>query len=232
MPEDAPKTLDDLRQKADDVALSVRMVSGMMTGVSDSLSTVSGQLKDYERSVDRVHHSSLTLAGEMTQLVTLAKQVDGVLALIENIALQTRVLSLNATLEAARAGEAGRGFQVVATAVKDLARQTNTAIGDIRHSLSGILIAAENATGHSGELDSAITSVRTLTNTFVDTLSEQAQVAIAASKYVDEAAGGVDGIARELEGAQLRNNAPPAPQPDAASEVGSAVQAEGECVCH
>jgi methyl-accepting chemotaxis protein len=244
----APMTLDDLRQRADDVSLSVRMVSGMMTGVADSLGSISVQMKDYERSVDKVHHSSVTLSGEMAQLVKLARQVDGVLALIENIALQTRVLSLNATIEAARAGEAGRGFQVVASAVKDLAKQTNAAVGDIRHSLSGIVVAAENATGHTGELDVAINSVRTLTNGFVDTLTEQSQVAVAAAKYVDEAATGVDGIGRELEKAHAQAAAAaaaataPSPteadgradpgEPAEASAVPDVNEEQGDRVCH
>jgi methyl-accepting chemotaxis protein len=194
----APALLEDLRQKSEDVGLSVRMVSGMMTGVADSLGQVAGELNGYERAVEKVHHSSITLGAEMAELVRLARKVDGVLQLIEHIALQTRVLSLNATLEAARAGEAGRGFKVVASSVKELAKQTNEATGEIRTALSGILVAAEHATGHGAELDGSIDAVRNLTRGMVAQLQEQAQVAVAAAKYVDEAANGVDSVALEL----------------------------------
>lgn len=224
--EHPPSQLDELRQKADDVGLSVKMVSGMMTGVADSIGHVAGELTGFERAIEKVHHSSQTLGSEMDGLVRLARKVDGVLQLIEHIALQTRVLSLNATLEAARAGEAGRGFKVVASSVKDLAKQTNEATGEIRSALSGILVAAEHATGHGVELDGSIQSVRSLTRGMVEQLQEQAQVAVAAAKYVDEAATGVESIAE-----QLSRVSAAAPQPSLSLEVAT-TQEEGATSCH
>jgi methyl-accepting chemotaxis protein len=213
--------VEALRQQAQDAGLSVRMVSGMMTGVADSLGTVATQLTRYEAGVDQVHHASATLTGEMGTLVGLARQVDQVVALIEHLALQTRMLALNATLEAARAGEAGRGFAVVAASVKDLSRQTNTATQDIRTALSGILAAAQGATGHCTELDGAIVGVRSMTHTLVEQLTEQAQVSVAAARYVDQAASAVDGIALGLEQLERR---------PALSEVNSHLQ--GATPCH
>lgn len=211
---------EPLHDQAANVALSVRMVSGMMTGVVESLGGVVGQLAKYETSIDDVHSSSLKLAGQMKQLVTLAAQVEGVLKLIEHISLQTRVLSLNATLEAARAGVAGRGFAVVAHSVKDLAKQTTEATAEIRTALEGIQGAAGTATTQSTVLDGAINTVRALTHTFVETLQEQAQVAQAATKYVDEAANSVDSIADTLKRA------------DEPAQSVNAAAAEGEAVCH
>jgi methyl-accepting chemotaxis protein len=210
--------LEALRQQVQDTGLSVRMVSGMMTGVADSLGQAAGSLGDYRQGVDAVQASSVTLAQEMEHLVKLAREVDQVLALVEHVALQTRMLSLNATLEAARAGEAGRGFAVVAAAVKDLARQTNGATVDIRTSLSGILAAAEKATGHTAQLDRAIAGVRDLTRGVVAQLQEQAEVSVAAARYVDEAASHVDDIGRRIDAlaAPAAPAAPPVPEGDTA----------------
>lgn len=221
--------LQGLQQQAQDTGLSVRMVSGMMGGVADSLGQATGRLEGYERDVERVHVSSLSLAQEMTALVSLARQVDQVLALIEHLALQTRMLSLNATLEAARAGENGRGFAVVAASVKDLARQTNGATGDIRVALTGILKAAQKATGHSAELDQAITTVRNFTHDVVTHLQEQADISKAAARYVDEAAVHVDEVAGKLE-AVARQLAPPASAPDPVTNPQS--EAEGATPWH
>ncbi len=225
MEEESHNPIELLRQKAEDVGLSVRMVSGMMTGVSDSLGHVVGELTGFERAIEKVHHSSKTLGSEMGSLVALARKVDGVLQLIEHIAMQTRVLSLNATLEAARAGEAGRGFKVVASSVKELAKQTNEATGEIRTALSGILVAAEHATGQGVELNGSIEAVRSVTRGMVDQLQEQSQVAVAAAKYVDEAASGVDSIAEAL------SRAAPSQLPSQPLEVQSSPE-EGETSCH
>ncbi len=206
MESDQPAPLQD---QAANVALSVRMVAGMMTGVVQSLGQVVGTLGSYGHSIDSVHDSSLKLATQMKELVGLTSHVQKVLSLIEHLSLQTRVLALNATLEAARAGEAGKGFAVVAHSVKELSRQTGAATAEIRAALGGMLVAAQSATAQSGQLDGAITSVRALTASFVSTLQEQSQVSTTAAFYVEEAAVTVDAIAAELE----RRSAAPAVTP-------------------
>jgi methyl-accepting chemotaxis protein len=207
------------------------MVSGMMSGVADSLGRVTTTFQTYEQGVDGVYHASESLADEMRSLVDLAQQVDRVLALIEHLALQTRVLSLNATLEAARAGDTGRGFAVVAASVKDLARQTNGATGDIRDALSGILCAAENATGHSTELSRSIVVVREMTRVIVRQLLEQAQVSVAAARNVDQTAAGVDAIAERLGQVARAYEFEAEAIVACVAEAGS-TQLEGETSCH
>jgi methyl-accepting chemotaxis protein len=188
-----------LQDQAANVALSVRMVSGMMTGVVESLCQVAGSLGSYGHSIDSVHDASVKLAAQMNELVGLTTHVQRLLELIEHISMQTRVLALNATLEAARAGESGKGFAVVAHSVKELSRQTGAATAEIRVALDGMLLAAQTATSQSGQLDGAINTVRALTTSFVNTLEEQSQVSKTAAFYVDEAAVSVDAIAAELE---------------------------------
>ncbi len=68
----------------------------------------------------------------VTQMVETARRIEEMLNLIEDIAEQTNLLALNATIEAARAGEAGRGFAVVASEVKALAGKTSNATASIR----------------------------------------------------------------------------------------------------
>ncbi|WP_277998423.1 methyl-accepting chemotaxis protein [Sphingomonas liriopis] len=93
------------------------------------------------------------LAGE---LVASAAAVDDMLRLIQRIAGQTNLLALNAGIEAARVGEAGRGFTVVASEVKTLAQQTGTAARDIAVRVAEMHHLLEEVVGGHRLLDAAM----------------------------------------------------------------------------
>jgi methyl-accepting chemotaxis protein len=85
------------------------------------------------------------IAGDMRDLQRQTKSIEEVMRLVANVAQQTRLLSLNASIEAARAGAAGRGFAVVASEVKKLADQVNKSIASIDNSVN-VVVAAVDAT--------------------------------------------------------------------------------------
>jgi methyl-accepting chemotaxis protein len=89
---------------------------------------------------------------------TVIKQIGGVANSIETIAKQTRLLSLNAAIEAARAGDAGRSFAVVAGEVKNLADETRKAtdriaaiVHDLGTQIEGLIVEGSQAAQHAGQ---------------------------------------------------------------------------------
>lgn len=107
----------------------------------------------------------------MDKLGEAAEEIDWVTGLIDGVARQTRTLAFNATLEAARAKEAGRGFGVVAAEVKSLASKAQAAaaeitsrIGSIREAIADVSTAhghiADAVAGIDGEAQSAIRLIR------------------------------------------------------------------------
>nr|WP_314873670.1 methyl-accepting chemotaxis protein [uncultured Pseudomonas sp.] len=107
----------------------------------DGRDQVNQALSSIQHLVDDVSGTST----EIEQLATSANEISRVLDVIGAIAGQTNLLALNAAIEAARAGEAGRGFAVVADEVRALAHRTQESTAEIEQMIAGIQNGTERA---------------------------------------------------------------------------------------
>ncbi len=97
-----------------------------------------------KHSISSVQAESLKLRDNMNALSEHAQSINTVMSVITDIADQTNLLALNAAIEAARAGEAGRGFAVVADEVRKLAEKTITSTTDVANAISAIQASTES----------------------------------------------------------------------------------------
>jgi methyl-accepting chemotaxis protein len=110
---------------------------------------------------------------DVSGLAAAAEKVGAIVDLIRDIAEQTNLLALNATIEAARAGEAGRGFAVVASEVKQLASQTSKATQDISLQINEIQGATRNAVEAIRQISSTVSEIEALTGSIAAAVQEQ-----------------------------------------------------------
>jgi methyl-accepting chemotaxis protein len=159
-----------------------------------SVSEISRQAADAlsisTRAVEQADETNKIVSG----LAQAAQKIGDVVKLINNIAEQTNLLALNATIEAARAGEAGRGFAVVASEVKSLATQTSKATDEISGQIAEVQNSTTSAVNVIEAISQTISRINEISAAIAASVEEQTSVTQNISQNMQVAARGVSDI--------------------------------------
>ncbi|GAA7630226.1 methyl-accepting chemotaxis protein TlpB [Helicobacter pylori] len=157
---DSSTTLNSVKNKTTDIASMMNISIEQSQGLRKRLIETQGLVKESKDAIGDLFsqitesaHTEEELSSQVEQLSRNADDVKSILDIINDIADQTNLLALNAAIEAARAGEHGRGFAVVADEVRNLAGRTQKSLAEINSTIM-VIVQEINAVSSQMNLNS------------------------------------------------------------------------------
>jgi methyl-accepting chemotaxis protein len=185
---------------SEQASTNVQTVAAATEELSSSIQEISRQVAESTRIVSQAVKEATETKELVRSLDTTAGKIGQVVALITDIAEQTNLLALNATIEAARAGEAGKGFAVVASEVKNLATQTAKATEEIGNQINGIQSATKGSVEAIERIFETIEKVNGISTTISAAVEEQGAATKEIARNVEQAASGTREVSTNIVG--------------------------------
>ena len=183
---------------SEQASANVQSVASATEEMTSSVNEISRQVQESAKISGEAVKQARDTDARINALSQAAGRIGDVVKLITAIAEQTNLLALNATIEAARAGEAGRGFAVVASEVKQLASQTAKATDEISTQIAGMQTATQESVAAIKEIGGTIARISEIASTIAAAVEEQGAATQEIARNVGEAAKGTAQVASNI----------------------------------
>lgn len=178
---------------------NVQTVAAAAEELSASSQEISKQVSSVAQRTNQAAEEAANTSRTVGDLNTYAQSVGEVVGAIRDIAEQTNLLALNATIEAARAGEAGKGFAVVADEVKKLALETSQKTEDINERVNKIQEAIRNSVDAVNRIIDNVTQIDHAATSVSSAVEEQTAATGEIGRNVSEASTGTQQVSQTIQ---------------------------------
>jgi len=186
-----------LSEAAEQTAGNVGSVAVAVEQMGMSIQEISRNTSEAAAISESAEREAQAAAERIQRLGDVSARAGGVVKAISAVARRTHLLALNAAIESARAGEAGRAFQVVATEVRSLARQTAEAAESVTHTLEEVRADGHEAVTAIAGIRGTIHHLAMISRAIAEAVAQQLRSADEISRNLNQAASGVVTIGEE-----------------------------------
>jgi len=192
----------EMNQAMESVASSSEQASANMKTIAmttNDMNNTVNEIVTHTNDAQKITHHAVSKAQAASQNVSNLGDVAGRITqfadTITEISEQTNLLALNATIEAARAGDAGKGFTVVANEIKELANETSKATQEIKNQIGTIHSSTSASVEQIQEVSNIINEIDTAVSSIAVAIEEQVSATRDITANISEASTGIDDVA-------------------------------------
>jgi methyl-accepting chemotaxis protein len=184
--------------RAEQASMNVQTVASATQELAASIREISSQVQRSVTVSSRATEETQRTSQMIHGLSSAAEKIGNIIQLIQAIASQTNLLALNATIEAARAGDAGKGFAIVASEVKNLASQTAQATEQIASQIATIQSATGETVAAIGQFGATVKEMADIATAIASAVEEQGAATGEIARNVEQAASGTAAVTQEM----------------------------------
>ncbi len=198
--EEASSETNEVSASARTVRNSLQSVASAVEELTASIGEISSNANEASKMATGAVDMTESTHAVITKLGESSSKISDIIKLITSIAEQTNLLALNASIEAGRAGEAGKSFAVVANEVKQLSQEIAESAGNVRTQIEGIQADTQNAVEAIQDVSTTIQQINDIQATIAGAVNQQEATANEISQNINRAAEGSVNISDHIEG--------------------------------